>query len=140
MSETSNCSPQNLNEMASTAMQRLAGMTIFDETCAGHQALALLGSKWSVLLLYAMSQGTKRYGDLQRIMPDISPKMLTQTLKELEQHEFIERTSYAETPPRVEYSLSKLGLSAMQPLALLCEWANEHLDELRSIRDKLTTR
>jgi DNA-binding HxlR family transcriptional regulator len=126
--------------MASTAMQRLAGMTIFDETCAGHQALALLGSKWSVLLLYAMSQGTKRYGDLQRIMPDISPKMLTQTLKELEQHEFIERTSYAETPPRVEYSLSKLGLSAMQPLALLCEWANEHLDELRSIRDKLTTR
>lgn len=140
MREIGSLSAKNMDDMASTAMQRLAGMTIFDETCAGHQALALLGSKWSVLLLYAMSQGTKRYGDLQRIMPDISPKMLTQTLRELEQHEFIERTSYAEVPPRVEYSLSRLGMSAMQPLALLCEWANEHLDELRSIRDKLTAR
>lgn len=127
----------DLNEMASAAMGRLAGMTIFNETCPGHQALELLGSKWSVLVLYALAHGARRYGDLQRIMPDISPKMLTQTVKELEQHEFVDRTSYAEAPPRVEYSLSKLGLSAMRPLALLCEWANEHVEELRSIRDKL---
>ena len=137
MSETASLPTNDLNEMASTAMQRLASTTIFNEYCAGHQALALLGSKWSVLLLYAMSHGAKRYGDLQRIMPDISPKMLTQTLKELELHEFIERTSYAEAPPRVEYSLSPLGLSAMQPLALLCQWANDHVEQLRSIRDKL---
>lgn len=140
MSKTSSLPTNDLNAMASTAMQRLAGMTIFNETCAGHQALALLGSKWSVLLLYAMSQGAKRYGDLERVMPDISTKMLTQTLKELEQHEFINRISYAEAPPRVEYSLSKLGLSAMQPLALLCQWANDHVEELRSIRDKLTAK
>ena len=112
-------------------------MTIFNETCPGHQAMALLGSKWSLLLIYAMSQRPKRYGDLQRIMPDISPKVLTQTLRELEQHRFIDRTSNAEAPSRIKYSLSKLGLSAMQPLALLCQWADEHVDKLRSLRDKL---
>ena len=139
MNEIGSLPVNNLNEMASAAMQRLASMTIFNETCPGHQALALLGSKWSVLLLYALSQGAKRYGDLQRIMPDISPKMLTQTLKELEEYEFIDRTSYAEAPPRVEYSLSQLGLSVMQPLALLCQWANDHVEELRLIRDRLAS-
>ncbi len=137
MSETENT---DLNQWASAATERIHNLTIFDETCAGHQAIALLADKWAILLIYALSSGRKRYSDLQRLMPSASPKMLTSTLRELETRRFVQRDVFAEVPPRVEYSLTPLGEDVMQPLSVLCEWAQRRSDDLKAIRADIEAR
>jgi DNA-binding HxlR family transcriptional regulator len=95
--------------------------------------VARLGDKWTLLMMYALSQGTKRYNELQAQILGISPKMLTQTLRKLEKDKLITRTVYAEVPPRVEYALTPLGASLARPLAALCIWAENNYAELSRI-------
>jgi DNA-binding HxlR family transcriptional regulator len=83
----------------------------FVATCPSQDILALIGSKWSMLLLCLLSGGPKRTGELARGAGGISQKMLTQTLRELERHGIVARRDYGEVPPRVEYSLTPLGKS-----------------------------
>ncbi len=126
--------PRNTQEMADKALCHIQRIDVFDQNCASHQAVARLADKWTLLLIYALAQGTKRYSELQRQIHGISPKMLTQTLRSLEEHGYIEREIFAEIPPRVEYSLTELGVSFVQPMAVLFEWAQEHRDHLMRIR------
>lgn len=70
-----------------------------------------------------------RFSELARIIPDVSQKMLTVTLRTLESYHLVERKIYAQVPPRVEYSLSELGKSLLQPMHMLIDWALEHRDE-----------
>lgn len=117
---------QAKQSIVDVAMERIVAKPLFNTSCVVHQGLALFSDKWSMLTLMSLMQGTKRYGDLQRNLPDISPKMLVQTLRALESNKLITRTIYAEVPPRVEYALTQFGMTLRFPLASLLEWSIEH--------------
>lgn len=117
---------------AQAALDRIAKLETFDESCEGHQALERIANKWTALIIYALTQGTKRYSDLQRQIQGISPKMLIQNLRRLERCGLVSRKVYPVVPPQVEYSLTPLGQTLVEPLAILCEWAYKHMDEVKA--------
>lgn len=86
-----------------------------------------IANKWTVLIVYALTQGKKRYSELKQQIVGISPKMLIQNLRNLERCGLIEREIYPTVPPRVDYSLTPLGESLVEPLAVLGEWAYRHI-------------
>ncbi|MBK3564275.1 MULTISPECIES: helix-turn-helix domain-containing protein [unclassified Streptomyces] len=90
--------------------------------------LDLLANKWSALALGALEDGPQRFGALRSRLQGVSPKVLTQTLRRLEDHGLVDRRIYAEVPPRVEYSLTPLGLDACAPLAHLRTWVEQNID------------
>ena len=79
--------------------------------CPTRLVLDLIADKWTTLVIYLLAQGTRRYGELQREIGGISQKMLTQTLRKLEEDGLVKRVVYAEVPPRTEYSLSLIHIS-----------------------------
>jgi DNA-binding HxlR family transcriptional regulator len=107
---------------------------VYSDDYPSLQLLELIGDKWTPIVLYVLGGGTKRYGELQRHLPDVSKKMLTQTLRALEEAGLLRRTVYAEVPPRVEYDLTGLGRSFLEPVTALCRWATNHPDELAAVR------
>lgn len=114
------------------ALERIAKMNLFDTNCAGHQILEHVANKWTVLIVYALTQGKKRYSELKQQIVGISPKMLIQNLRSLERYGLIAREVYPTVPPRVEYSLTPLGTSLVEPLAILGEWAYQHISEVKT--------
>ena len=86
--------------------------------------------------MYVLGQGTKRYGELRRHLPDVSKKMLTQTLRALERDGLLKRKVYAEVPPRVDYDLTPLGRVFLEPVTSLCAWAQAHQGDLEAARAK----
>jgi DNA-binding HxlR family transcriptional regulator len=107
---------------------------VYGEDYPSRQLLELIGDKWTPIVVYILGQGTKRYGEMQRHLPGVSKKMLTQTLRALEAAGLLRRTVYAEVPPRVEYDLTALGRAFLEPVAALCRWATDHADELAAVR------
>lgn len=107
----------------------------FDHPCPIRDVLDRIGDRWSLLILEALAQQTLRFNELHRDIDDISRQMLSRTLKRLEADGFIHRTIYAEVPPRVEYTLTPLGHSFLQPMQLLIQWADKnHAEICRSRR------
>jgi DNA-binding HxlR family transcriptional regulator len=104
---------------------------VMDATCAARQVLDLIADKWTVLIIYGLSDGTKRYNELHRLIGGITNKMLTQTLRRLEEQSIVHREVYPEIPPRVEYSLTPLGVSLSQLVGQLIDWAENNLCEVR---------
>ena len=90
--------------------------------------------KWTVQVIHALSSGTRRYGELQRELGEITPKVLTETLRQLEYDGLVQRTVYAVVPPKVEYSLTALGRTFVDALDGLCEWAVEHQNDVEEAR------
>jgi DNA-binding HxlR family transcriptional regulator len=116
-----------------------ASGTIFMADCPARTAMEVIANKWSVVTLYALHDGPKRYGELVDISGGISRKVLTQTLRRLEANGLVRRTVYAEAPPRVDYSLTELGMSLQEPIAALTDWANEHGDALVTHQERHAT-
>ncbi len=102
--------------------------------CPTRLVLDLIADKWTTLVIYLLAQGTRRYGELQREVGGISQKMLTQTLRQLEEDGLVRRVVYPEVPPRTEYSLTELGLTLREPLGALCQWAVAHYHEVEKAR------
>ncbi len=98
------------------------------------QALDLIADKWVVAILYVLSQGTKRYGELQREIGDISQRMLTRTLRDLERNGLVHRQVYPVVPPMVEYSLTPLAQTLNEVLKTLCDWANDNFQQVEAAR------
>ena len=101
--------------------------------CPIRQVISRFGDKWSLLVLFLLNRsetGVLRFNEIRRLMTDCSQKMLSQTLKNLEQSHLVHREVYAEVPPRVEYSLTETGLSLMPSIISLIEWAQEHFNEV----------
>jgi DNA-binding HxlR family transcriptional regulator len=93
------------------------------EQCQVVVALDMIVGKWKpMILLYLMNEGTKRFSELKRLLPDITPRMLTLQLRELEAHDIIERKVYPEVPPRVEYSMTEYGRTLEPILEAMHEW------------------
>lgn len=100
-------------------------------TCPIRNILSRMSDKWSLLILSTLNRnGVMRYKDLSAVIPDISQKMLSNTLKRLEEDGLINRKMYAEIPPRVEYSLTKTGKELMPAIAMMVSWALEHFEEI----------
>ena len=100
-------------------------------TCPIRNVLGRFADKWSLLILCNLQAKEKlRYTELRNSIPDISQKMLTTTLKQLEKDHLVRRKAYAEIPPRVEYSLTDLGVSLMPIVGQMIEWAQLHFDEV----------
>jgi DNA-binding HxlR family transcriptional regulator len=107
---------------------------LLDEHPYLRHTLDLIADKWVVAALYVLSHGTKRYGELQREIGDISQRMLTRTLRDLERNGLVDRKVYPVVPPMVEYSLTPLGLTLNLLLKSLCDWSNENFDRVEIAR------
>jgi DNA-binding HxlR family transcriptional regulator len=95
--------------------------------CPVTATLQLIGGKWKTIILYCLAPGTKRFGEIAVRIPDISRKVLTEQLKELEADGLILREQYKEIPPRVEYSLTDLGKSLSSVIRELEIWGTENV-------------
>lgn len=103
--------------------------------CPIRNILARISDKWSILVLFTLNQSTlMRFNALQKNIPDISQKMLTVTLRTLEEDGFVKRQVYAEVPPRVEYSLTDRAISLLSHINSLIVWAKENMDAILTDR------
>lgn len=100
---------------------------VYAAMCPCRDMLDLLANKWSALVIGALEDGPQRFGELRRRLEGVSPKVLSQTLKRLEEHGLLTRTVYAEVPARVDYELTDLGHSAAAPLAHLRDWVEANV-------------
>ena len=101
--------------------------------CPIRNVISRFGDKWSMLVLFMLHNsetGILRFNEIRRLMTDCSQKMLSQTLKNLEQSHLVHREVYPEVPPRVEYSLTETGKSLMPAIMALIEWGQAHFNEV----------
>lgn len=97
------------------------------------RALRVIGGRWKVFILYFLFAGPKRLSELRRSIPEVSQKVLVQQLRELEEHGIVHREVFAEVPPRVVYTATKLGLSLRPIVSALCDWGRRHAAELGAL-------
>lgn len=104
--------------------------------CPVRNVLARTGDKWSLLVMHELAQSevSMRFGELNKSLPDVSQKVLSQTLRRLEEDGFVTRTVYAEVPPRVEYALTERAESFMKACQPMVEWAMAHFAEIMASR------
>jgi DNA-binding HxlR family transcriptional regulator len=95
--------------------------------CPVDATLSLIGGKYKSLILWRLTDATLRFGELRKLIPQATPKMLTQQLRELEEHDLVIRTVYPVVPPKVEYSLTDLGRSIKPILSAMYEWGEDYL-------------
>jgi DNA-binding HxlR family transcriptional regulator len=101
--------------------------------CPIRQVVSRFGDKWSMLVLYNLhtsEKGILRFNEMRHLMTDCSQKMLSQTLKNLEQCHLVHREVYPEVPPRVEYSLTETGKDLIPALSALIAWGKEHFSDV----------
>jgi DNA-binding HxlR family transcriptional regulator len=98
--------------------------------CTVAVTLEVIGGKWKAVILWHLSHKTLRFSQLQRRLPAITQKMLTQQLRELERDGIIHREVYPEVPPRVEYSLTEDGRSLVPLLTLMCTWGSQRVQKM----------
>lgn len=108
--------------------------------CPVRDVIDRVGDKWSVLLLLELSGGPRRFMVLRRALPDISQRMLTKSLRQLERDGLVSRTVLPTKPPRVDYALTALGRSLFEALGVLVRWADGHHAEIRDARDAFDRR
>lgn len=106
-------------------------MTVY---CKFGTALEILTGKWkSLILLRLLINGTMRFSELQKAIPDISKKMLAQQLKELEYHDIVHREVYAQIPPKVEYSITEYGQLMKPVLQTMSDWGAGHVQHMQKL-------
>jgi DNA-binding HxlR family transcriptional regulator len=107
---------------------------VMNAACPSRDVLARISDKWTALIICSLARRTLRYNELQREVAGISQKMLTQTLRALEEDGVIARKVYPVIPPMVEYSLTPLGKTLVKPVLAICEWAERYLPKIEACR------
>jgi len=125
---------QDVKEKRLGLTEKLRRGDVFAEKCPSREILNHLTSRWGVLALMALLDGTRRFSELRRKVAGVSEKMLAQTLKQLEKDGFVLRTAYDVVPPHVEYSLTPLGRAAAAHVAALADWIERNLPEIMDAR------
>ncbi len=108
---------------------------VYIENCPTRIVLDLIADKWTALIVGALQNQTKRFGELRREIGGISQKMLTQTLRALERDGLVTRMVYASVPPKVEYSLTELGRTLVHTLEAIREWSEKNIEDVLKARD-----
>ncbi|WP_051451685.1 winged helix-turn-helix transcriptional regulator [Actinospica robiniae] len=109
---------------------------LFDELCPSSLVPFRFGDKWSALIIRCLQDGPRRYCELRVPLARVTPKVLTRSLRKLEQDGFITRSVQTEPARAVEYALTPLGRSMLEPLAAACAWTVEHWDELLDAQER----
>lgn len=118
--------------------QKISGDSL--DNCPVRQVLDQIGDKWSTLMLLTLSEKPYRFGELRRLIPDISQRMLTQTLRDVQRNGLIMRTVFPTQPPSVEYRLTPLGESLMAPIGTLVRWAETHYARILAARGQFDSK
>jgi DNA-binding HxlR family transcriptional regulator len=111
-----------------------------DEKAGLHENLGRIANRWTALIVQELAGGTRRYSELRRELGAVSHKMLSQTLRGLERDGIVERMVHPVVPPKVEYSLTPLGQSLVEPLVMLCKWTAQHREEIEAARARYVSR
>ncbi|MBO0781703.1 MAG: helix-turn-helix transcriptional regulator [Ktedonobacteraceae bacterium] len=119
-----------MTESQQTVEKKMAGQ--FNAIEGTSQGLELVSGKWTILVVFALKKKARRLSDLQRMIEGISQKMLIQTLRTLEYYGLVARTVYPVVPPKVEYALTPLGFTLLEPLYALCHWTDDHWGEMQA--------
>ena len=101
--------------------------------CPVEAALDMIGGKWKSIILFRVTEETRRFNELRRLLPNVTQRTLTNQLRELERDGLIERRIYAEVPPRVEYSITPFGATLEPVLAALKHWAESELPQKMAV-------
>ena len=107
--------------------------TVYDSRYPARQVLQIIADTWTPIVLFCMRGRTRRFNELQRSIPDVSKKMLTQTLRKLEHRGLLNRLVHPVVPPHVDYSLTPAGTKFAEAVALLCEWAEKNKALLQQV-------
>ncbi|TAM95090.1 MAG: transcriptional regulator [Rhizobiaceae bacterium] len=97
------------------------------------RALRVISGRWKSVILYHLFERPRRLSELRRLIPEVSQKVLIQQLREMEEHGLVHREIFRQVPPRVDYSVTELGLSFEPVLRALCEWGQHHAAELNQL-------
>ena len=104
--------------------------------CPSREVLRRIGERWTPLVIEALKNGPLRFTRLRETVGGVTPRVLTATLRGLEEDGLLTRTIYAEVPPRVEYELTPLGHSLLAPIAVNRRWAETHLGDILAARER----
>ena len=115
---------------------RMLQPDIFNPNCRSRRVLDLIANRWTAIVIYSLTTRTMRFGEMHRAM-GISEKVLSTTLRAMEKDGLLIRKSFDQIPPKVEYSLTPLGASLVEPLSALCRWAQLHLPDVESAQANL---
>jgi DNA-binding HxlR family transcriptional regulator len=110
-----------------------------DYSCSVEATLDVIGGKWKGVILFHLLDGVKRFGELRRLLPEVTQRMLTLQLRELEEADIIHREVYREVPPRVEYSLTPFGATLEPVLLLMRDWGDDYMARLVTLRREKRT-
>src|SRR6188508_98021 len=111
------------------------------EDCrAVSEVLARVGDKWTILVVGELGNGPKRFNEIRRALGSISQRMLTLTLRGLERDGLVTRTVFPEIPPRVNYELTRLGKTLLEPISALADWAEAYRTSIQEARERFDTR
>lgn len=111
-----------------------APANIFDPDCPSRVVFARIGDKWASLVIQVLADGPRRFSELRAMVSVVTPKVLTQTLRALERDGLLKRTVFAQVPPRVDYELTPLGQTLLEPLAALRLWAESNVGTMLAAR------
>ena len=115
---------------------------VFTKDYPVRKLLSLISDSWTPIIFHCLSDGTKRFSEIQRLLPDISRKMLTQVLRRMENDGFVQRKVYPTVPPKTEYSLTAAGHKIHEPILMLCQWTRANEEFVAGIHEnrKLQTK
>jgi DNA-binding HxlR family transcriptional regulator len=99
--------------------------------CPVEATADIIGGKWKAVILYYLFQGTKRFNELRRLLPEVTQRMLTLQLRELEQDGIVHREIYKEVPPKVEYSLTEFGTSLGPIIVQMLDWGEQYMEQIQ---------
>jgi len=109
------------------------GESLYDPKYPARQVLRVIADTWTPIVLFCLNGQTRRFNELRRSIPDISKKMLTQTLRKLERRGLVNRLVHPVVPPHVDYSLTPIGAKFAAAVALLCNWAEKNKAMLKQV-------
>jgi len=115
-------------------MSTIAEYDVMSPACPSRVILSRIGDRWTMFIVLALAQETMRFSQLKERLGRATPKVLTETLRALETDGLVARESFPDSPPRVEYSLTPLGRSLLEPIAAMRVWAEAHVPEVLASR------
>lgn len=131
--------------MPHTSSDNLAGMDfsepgdVFLADCPARTTLDVITDKWAVVVVYGLGRGPRRYTELRELIGGISKKMLTETLRKLEGHGLVQRREIPAAPVQVEYRLTELGATLLEPVESLSRWAEDNAEGVLAAQDRRAT-